>query len=169
MDGAAHCFLQYRAGKDGADGEAEVIELTKRQVPPLPCSHALSPEIVFIAMTMRTACVCARARAHAPIMLRACVRLHASSLHARTRPREHVSHTHACMHHAQRGLVNGGCEFLGLKVKPPEDPQSKSWCLVFSEDDAQASIITLCPAASVDTVHTGLLTFERACRTRGTI
>ena len=40
MDGPAHCFLQYRAGKDGADGEAEIIELTKRQVPPLPCAHA---------------------------------------------------------------------------------------------------------------------------------
>ena len=66
MDGAAHCFLHYRATVDG-EGAVEIIELTKRQ----------------------------------------------------------------------RGLVNGGCEFLGLKVKPPEDPTSKSWCLVFNEDDAQ--------------------------------
>jgi len=36
----------------------------------------------------------------------------------------------------QRGLVNGGCDFLGLKVKPPEDPSSKNWCLVFSEEEA---------------------------------
>ena len=65
-DGAAHCFLLFRAGKDGGDGEVEIVELTKRQ----------------------------------------------------------------------RGLVNGGCDFLGLKVKPPEDPSSKSWCVVFSEEEA---------------------------------
>jgi hypothetical protein len=50
MDGAAHCFLLYRAAKDGGDGEVEITDLTKRQ----------------------------------------------------------------------RGLVSGGCDFLGLKVKPPE-------------------------------------------------
>eukprot|EP00288_Rhodomonas_lens_P018798 CAMPEP_0177696976 /NCGR_PEP_ID=MMETSP0484_2-20121128/4266_1 /TAXON_ID=354590 /ORGANISM="Rhodomonas lens, Strain RHODO" /LENGTH=333 /DNA_ID=CAMNT_0019207981 /DNA_START=37 /DNA_END=1038 /DNA_ORIENTATION=+ len=36
----------------------------------------------------------------------------------------------------QKGLVNGACEFMGQKVKPPEDPSSKNWCLVFSEEDA---------------------------------
>lgn len=30
----------------------------------------------------------------------------------------------------QRGLVNGGCEFLGQKIKPPEDPSSKNWCAI---------------------------------------
>jgi len=37
----------------------------------------------------------------------------------------------------QRGLVNGGCEFVGLKLKPPEDSTAKTWCLVYSEDEAQ--------------------------------
>lgn len=39
----------------------------------------------------------------------------------------------------QKGLVNGACEFMGQKVKPPEDPSSKNWCLVFSEEDAPRS------------------------------
>ena len=36
----------------------------------------------------------------------------------------------------QRGLVSGGCDFVGLKLKPPEDPTSSKWCLVWSEEDA---------------------------------
>jgi hypothetical protein len=36
----------------------------------------------------------------------------------------------------QRGLVNGGCEFLGLKLKPPEDATSSKWCMVWSEEEA---------------------------------
>ena len=36
----------------------------------------------------------------------------------------------------QRGLVNGGCDFVGLKLKPPEDSTSSKWCMVWSEDDA---------------------------------
>lgn len=39
----------------------------------------------------------------------------------------------------QRGLVNGACEFMGPKMKPPDDADSssKSWCMVFSESDAE--------------------------------
>ena len=37
----------------------------------------------------------------------------------------------------QRGLVGGGIDMMGQKLKPPEDPTSKHWCMAFSEDDAQ--------------------------------
>jgi hypothetical protein len=37
----------------------------------------------------------------------------------------------------QRGLVGGGCDFMGKKIKPPEDPTAKGWLMAFSEDDAQ--------------------------------
>jgi len=37
----------------------------------------------------------------------------------------------------QRGLVNGGCDFMGKKVKPPEDPTAKGWVMAFAEEDAQ--------------------------------
>lgn len=37
----------------------------------------------------------------------------------------------------QRGLVNGGCDFMGKKIKPPEDPTSRGWVMSFSEEDAQ--------------------------------
>jgi hypothetical protein len=39
----------------------------------------------------------------------------------------------------QRGLVGGGCELMGKKHKPPEDPTSKFWCMAWSEDDAAAA------------------------------
>mmetsp|Transcript_7845 Transcript_7845/g.19466 ORF Transcript_7845/g.19466 Transcript_7845/m.19466 type:complete len:335 (+) Transcript_7845:85-1089(+) len=37
----------------------------------------------------------------------------------------------------QRGLVGGGCDFMGQKLKSPEDPTAKGWCMVFSEADAK--------------------------------
>jgi hypothetical protein len=37
----------------------------------------------------------------------------------------------------QRGLVSGGCDFVGLRLKPPEDPSSSKWCMVWSEEDAR--------------------------------
>mmetsp|Transcript_9806 Transcript_9806/g.23998 ORF Transcript_9806/g.23998 Transcript_9806/m.23998 type:complete len:342 (+) Transcript_9806:1-1026(+) len=41
----------------------------------------------------------------------------------------------------QKGLVTGGCDFLGQKMKPPEDKdapaaKSKHWCVVYSEEEA---------------------------------
>lgn len=67
MDGAAHCFILFRAGIEGIDGTVELVDFTKRQ----------------------------------------------------------------------KGLVSGGCDFLGLKLKPPEDPTSKTWCMVYTEEEAQ--------------------------------
>lgn len=44
----------------------------------------------------------------------------------------------------QRGLVGGGCEFLGHKFKPlldgKPDPTAKGWCMCFSEADAQLAL-----------------------------
>lgn len=38
----------------------------------------------------------------------------------------------------QRGLVGGGCEILGRKIKPPEaDAAYKAWCVAWSEDSAE--------------------------------
>ena len=37
----------------------------------------------------------------------------------------------------QKGLVSGGCDFMGKKVKPPEDPTAKGWCMAFSEENAE--------------------------------
>lgn len=44
----------------------------------------------------------------------------------------------------QRGLVGGGCDIMGHKIKSLDadgkpDPASKSWCMAFSEEDAQAA------------------------------
>ena len=43
----------------------------------------------------------------------------------------------------QRGLVNGGIEFLGHKIKPlidgKPDPTAKTWVLAFSEEEAVAA------------------------------
>ncbi|KOO31795.1 hypothetical protein Ctob_015586 [Chrysochromulina tobinii] len=43
----------------------------------------------------------------------------------------------------QRGLVNGGIEFLGHKIKPlidgKPDPSAKTWVLAFSEEEAVAA------------------------------
>lgn len=39
----------------------------------------------------------------------------------------------------QRGLVGGGCDFLGHKLKHSDDPGARSWCMSFNEDDAQAA------------------------------
>ena len=37
----------------------------------------------------------------------------------------------------QRGLVGGGCEIMGRKIKPPEaDATYKSWCMAWSENSA---------------------------------
>jgi hypothetical protein len=36
----------------------------------------------------------------------------------------------------QRGLVGGGCEILGHKFKPPDDPTSKWWVMAFVEEEA---------------------------------
>ena len=38
----------------------------------------------------------------------------------------------------QRGLVGGGCEILGHKIKPI-DPDAKGWMMAYSEADAQAA------------------------------
>eukprot|EP00854_Cymbomonas_tetramitiformis_P002150 gene2150-2855_t len=40
----------------------------------------------------------------------------------------------------QRGLVGGGCEVLGHKIKPADDPTSKNWCLAFCEDEAPRAL-----------------------------
>ena len=44
----------------------------------------------------------------------------------------------------QRGLVGGGCEIMGHKIKAlgadgKPDPAAKSWCMAFSEEDAQVA------------------------------
>ena len=38
----------------------------------------------------------------------------------------------------QKGLVHGGCEILGHKIKPI-DPDAKGWMMAYSEEDAQAA------------------------------
>ena len=39
----------------------------------------------------------------------------------------------------QRGLVNGGCEILGHKLKHPEKTDKAPFCVAFSEEDAAAA------------------------------
>ena len=39
----------------------------------------------------------------------------------------------------QKGLVSGGCELMGRKIKPPEEPTSKAWLSAWTEDEAQAA------------------------------
>ena len=34
----------------------------------------------------------------------------------------------------QKGLVNGGCEVMGRKIKPPEDPTSKTWLSAYGSE-----------------------------------
>ena len=51
----------------------------------------------------------------------------------------------------QRGLVGGGCEVLGHKIKPltPDgkpDPGAKSWCIAWSEEEAAAAYADLTEA-----------------------
>ena len=51
----------------------------------------------------------------------------------------------------QRGLVGGGCEVLGHKIKPltPDgkpDPGAKSWCIAWSEAEAAAAYADLTEA-----------------------
>jgi hypothetical protein len=38
----------------------------------------------------------------------------------------------------QKGLVNGGCDFMGKKLKPPEEPgkSGANWAMIWNEDDA---------------------------------
>ena len=103
IDGAAYCFLLYRATPDG-DGSAEIVDLTKRQ----------------------------------------------------------------------RGLVSGGCEFLGHKHKPlldgKPDASSKAWCLAFCEEEAQPAYDDLlsgepCIYITADSVFVGTRYKRVQCKT----
>lgn len=51
----------------------------------------------------------------------------------------------------QRGLVGGGCEILGHKIKPltPDgkpDPAARTWCMAWSEEEAAAAYADLTAA-----------------------
>ena len=39
----------------------------------------------------------------------------------------------------QRGLVNGGLELVGRKIKPPEDPSSRAFAMMWCEEEAQVA------------------------------
>jgi hypothetical protein len=64
----------------------------------------------------------------------------------------------------QRGLVSGGCDLMGHKVKPPEE--GKGWCMLWSDDEAQAALDDLmesepCIYVAAEGVYVGTR-FKRA-------